>query len=128
MRLQTVHVDLIDDDVAEEEAVPKIGRKVVSRVVNDAGNGRGTVVAADHFWGIAEAVVRLAEALVIAAAQESHYRLRVAVRRVQVAQRVEAHPERVDQAMSIVLDMRAVGLHPVRIAGVQLDGLPVGAF
>ena len=56
----------------------------------------------------AQAVVRLAEAGIVGAAEQLVDRQRVAVGRVQVAQRIERQAERVDLPVREVLDVRAV--------------------
>ena len=102
-------VDAVGDHVADEAAVAVGRREVVGGVVGDAGDGGRVVVVVDHLRGEAEAVVRLAEAGVVAAAQELLDRLRVAVAGVEVAQRVEGQAERVDLAVGEVFEVRAVG-------------------
>ena len=64
----------------------------------------------------AEAVVRLAEAGVIAAAEELIDGLGVAVGGEDVEQLVEAHAERVDLAVREVLDAAAVELEAEDVA------------
>jgi hypothetical protein len=58
---------------------------MVGGVIDDAGDGRRSLVAADCLGSEAEAVVRLAEAGIVSAAQQQVNRLAVAVSRVKVA-------------------------------------------
>ena len=67
----------------------------------------------------AEAVVRLAEARVVRAAQEHVRGLRVAIGREQVAQRIEGQAERIHLAVREVLDVRAIGAEAIDVAPIR---------
>ena len=115
----------VGHDVADEDRPAVRCGEVVGRVVDDAGDG-GRAVVVRHISGTEpEPVVGLAEAWIPAAAEELVDRLAVAVARVEVAERVEAEAERVDLAVREVLQMRAVGPHPVDVAGLHRDRLLV---
>ncbi len=119
--LDPVVVDSVGDDVADEDRAA-IGRgELVGGVVADAADAGRAVVVGDHVGAEAQPVIRLAEAGVVGAAQQLIDRPAVAVARVQVAQRVERQPERVDLAVGDVFGVRAVGPHPVGVARLHLD-------
>ena len=67
--------------------------------------------------------MRLAEAGIPCAPEQLIDRPAVAIAGIQIAQRVERQAERVDLSMREILRVRAVGLHPVSIAGVHRDRL-----
>ena len=84
----------------------------------DAGRA---VVVRDHVGAKAEAVVRLAEAGIAGPPGAVIDRPAMAIGRIEVAQRVERQPERIDLSVGEVLGMRAVGPHPVGVARVHGD-------
>ena len=63
-----------------------------------------------------DAVVRLAEAGIPGPADELINRPAVAIGRIEIAQRVERQPERIDLAVGEILGVRPVGPHPVGVA------------
>jgi hypothetical protein len=71
-------------------------------------------------------VVLAAERRIPAAAEQLVDRQAVAVRRVQVAQRVEAEAERVHLAVGVVHHLRSVRLHAPRVAERIVIGAVVG--
>ena len=83
-------------------------REVLAGVGRQAANRGAAVQVVHHRRDEAEAVVRLAEAGVVAAAEQLRDRLAVAVGGEDVEQLVEAHAERVDLPMREVLDAAAV--------------------
>ena len=123
--LELVVVDPAGDDVADEDRASVGFGEVVGRVVGDPADPGRAVVVADHLGAEAEAVVGLAEARVIGPSQELIDRPAVAVARIKVAVRVERQAEGVDLAMRVIFDVRAVGLHPVDVAGLHDDRLLV---
>ncbi len=87
------------------KTVPRYsGGEVVGGVVGDAADGGRAVVVGDHLRGEAEAVVRLAEAGVVAAAEQLIDRLAVAVGGVEVAAAGRSQAERVDLAPGVLLE------------------------
>ncbi len=121
-------VDAVGDHVADEGVAAILFRKVVGGVDGDAGDGRRIGVLLDRPRGEAEAVVGLAEALVVAAAQEFGDRFRLAITGIEVAQGVEGQAERVDLTMRDVFEARAVRLETVDVARLEGDGLAVAAL
>ncbi len=101
---------------------------MVGGVVDDARDAGRAVRVAHHLGAEAEAVVRLAEAGVVGAAEELVDGLRVAVGGEEVAQRIEREAEGVDLAVGEVLDARAVGPEAVDVARVHVDFVAVAAF
>ena len=73
------------------------------------------MVVAGHRRGVAEAVVRLAEALVDASAEEHRHGARMAIGGELVAEGIEAHPEGVDLSPGDLLDRGAIGLEAVGV-------------
>src|SRR5687767_1631972 len=76
----------------------------------------------DHFRAEAESVVRLAEAGIISAFQELVEWPRVAVRGIEVAERIERQAEGIDLAPGELLDFAAIGLDAIGVARLHLDG------
>jgi len=112
-------VDPVGDDVADEDRAAIGLGELVGRVVGNAGDACRAVVVGDHLGPESQSIVRLAEAGVPGASEKLVDRPAVAVARVKVPERVERQAERVDVAMRDVLGARAVGLHPVGIAGAH---------
>src|SRR5256885_4789566 len=99
----SVAIDAAGHDVAGENVVPILFGPEVVLVIYDAGNRGGTVPVKDHGRREAKAVVRFAEARIIAAAQELIDRLAVAIGGVKIAEGVETKSERIDLAPSVFL-------------------------
>ena len=113
--------------VAGENVVAIFLGPEVVLVINDAGNRGGTVSVKDHGGREAEAVVRLAEARIVTAAQELIDRFAVAIGGVKIAERVEAKPERIDLAPGVLLDARAIEPDAISIAGIHLHFVAIRA-
>ena len=104
------------------------GGKLDAGVAGGPGDGRRAVGVLHHRRDVAEAVVRAAEAVVVAAADQQHDRPGVAVGVEQVALRVEGHAERVDLAVGEVLDPGAVEADAVGVAALQVDLVAVASL
>ena len=126
--LDLVEVDLAGDHVAEEHhPLVFLGEMVGLVPLQPAQAGR-VVVVADHVRPVAQAVVRLAEALVNRPADQLGHRTGMAVGVVEVEVRVVRHAERVDLAAGEDLNARAVGTEADRVAAVERDLVAVLAL
>src|SRR6266581_7517343 len=72
-----------------------------------------------------EAIVRLAKARIKRPAQQHIHRRTVAVRRPEIAQRIEHQPERIDLSPGVLLDMRAVDFKAVTVARIHFDAAAI---
>ena len=114
-------MDAVGDHVAHEQHAVKLGRELVGRRIDNSGNAGAAMVHVGRVGGKARAVVRLAETLIVALAEQHGDCPRVAVGRVQIAQRVEAQAERIDLSPGELLDGRAVGPVAIGVARVHVD-------
>src|SRR5262245_24098834 len=74
-----------------------------------------------HLGTEAEAIVRLAEAGIIRTAQQLIGRPAMAIRRVKVAERIEAQAEWIDLAPGVLLTVRAIWPHPIGVARLHAN-------
>src|SRR5438309_11783896 len=75
-----------------------------------------------------KAVIWFAKTRIIAATLQLVDRSGVAVGGVKISERIEHQSERIDLAMGEILDVRAVDVHSVGIAGLHRHGLPIRAL
>ena len=127
VRDELVAIHAVRDRVADEQIAAILGRELLGVVADDAGDAGRAVRVVHDLRAEAEAVVRLAEARVVRAAEQQVGRLRVAIGREQVAERIECQAERIHLAVREVLDVRAVGPEAVDVAAFELNLLAVGA-
>ena len=124
--LRDIAMDDVGHDVAHEHRPAILCRKLVGLVGDHAGDAGRAVAVARGERRVAEAVVRLAEAVVIAAAEDHHDRLGMAVSRELVAHPVEAHAERVHLPPRHLLDRGAVGAEAIGVTGGHFkDNIPL---
>ena len=119
--LHDIAVDDVGDDVADEDVAVVLARELVGGIDRDSRDAGRAVVVPGRERHKPEAVVRLAEAVVVAAAQNQRQRLRVAVGREPVPQRVDRLTEGIHLAPRHLLDGRPVRLEPVRVARGHLQ-------
>ena len=117
----------VGDHVADEQVPLILGGEARGIVVDKRpGDPGGAMIVAGHRRRVAEAVVRLAKALVHAPPQQHRHRPGVAIGGELVAEGVEAHPEGVDLPPGNLLDRRAVGLEAVGVSRLhRQDDLPL---
>ena len=97
------------------------GRKLGQRAVDHAGDAGAAVIDVGHPGRKAQPIVRLAEALVVAFAQQHRHGRRVAIGGEQIAERIEAEAERVHLPPGELLDRRAVGPKAIGVARCMLQ-------
>ena len=122
-----VTIDAAGHDVASENVVAEFSRPEVVLVIHNPGDRGRAVSVEDHRGGEAEAVVGFAEARIITAAQELIDGLAVAIRGIEVAERVEAQSKRVDLAPGVLLDAPAVEGEAIGVARIHFHFVPVPA-
>ena len=116
MVFEAIAVDAVGDDVADEDVVAILRRELIGGVIGDARDGGAAMVVRQHLRPEAQAVVRFAEAGVIGSLEKLIDRPAVAVARIEVAERIERKPERIDLAVRDIFDAAAVGLDAVGVA------------
>src|SRR5262245_1024526 len=112
-------MDARSDDVADENDVLKLLRKMIGGVVRHSGNSGRAMIVVGHLGAKPQTVVRLAKARIVGSPQQLVDGSAVAVGRVEIAQWIEGETERIDLAPRELLDVRTVFPHPVDVSRVH---------
>src|SRR5262245_10339614 len=123
-----VAIDAAGHDVAAVEVAAILFGEILAAVFHKATDGRAAVQVVHHRRDEAEAVVWLAEAGVVAAAQELIDGFGVAVGGEDIEVFVKAHAEGIDLAVREVLDAAAVELEAEDVARLHVDFVAIAAF
>ena len=118
---QMVAIQPARHDIPDEEIVLIFRRPEVVVVVQRPVDGGAAVGVLHQDRCKAEAVMRLAEARIVAALQQLVDRRAVAVAGIEVAARVPRKAERIHLTVGVLLDVGAVEADAVGVAGIEID-------
>ena len=117
----TVAVDPAGHDVADEGIATKLRRKIGGGIKHDPRDGGRSVCVITNIWRETEAIMGLAEARIIRAAQQLVDWRTMTIGRPQITERIKHQAEGIDLPPGELLDVRAVRPEAIGVPGVQVD-------
>src|SRR5262245_36454912 len=113
-------MDTVGNDIADEQHVAELRRKVGRSAIRHSGNASAAVVDRCCLGRKAKPVVRLTKTLVITLAQEHRHGPRMAIGRIKVAERIETEAKRIDLSPTVLLNGRAISPEAISVARLHV--------